>query len=172
MKERKKNRTTQASGFGWYKRLERQAVECLNRWFNGLSARIKRVVLICFGSATGCICLTIIMQAISGKTNQIISVENISQSKDLYMQEESKPHDDQLIPLGKMKGEINARFDSFYVAIDRNARIYINRNIRYSAEAYRMENGWEQISKEQLEEYRKSLHFLPAGKQNKKSIKP
>ena len=66
-----------------------------------------------------------------------------------------------LIPLGKMKGEYNGEYDSFYVALDANASIFINRNLEYSDSAYFKSNRWEKITRNQLKEYANQLCFIP-----------
>jgi hypothetical protein len=67
----------------------------------------------------------------------------------------------QLVPVGKMKGEIDGEFESFYVAVDNKGAIYINRDIEYSERAYDKSDDWKQISREKLAEYERDLHFIP-----------
>jgi hypothetical protein len=66
-----------------------------------------------------------------------------------------------LTPIGKMKGEINKEFESFYLAVDKDGQIYMNRNPEYSEDRYDKSKGWELITQEQLAGYKKELHFIP-----------
>lgn len=82
----------------------------------------------------------------------------------------TKQSSNELIPLGKMKGEIDGEFDSFYVAIDKDARVFINRNISYSESAYDKNEAWKEISMDDLKGYERDLHFIPVSKS--KGLKP
>lgn len=72
-----------------------------------------------------------------------------------------------LIPLGKMKGEIDGEFDSFYVAVDKDARIFINRNMNYGDSAYKKSENWNEITIDILKDYERSLHFIPLSQKSK-----
>ncbi|MBX2968232.1 MAG: hypothetical protein KF803_02590 [Cyclobacteriaceae bacterium] len=74
-----------------------------------------------------------------------------------------------LTPIGKMKGEINDEFESFYLAKDKNDQVYMNRNPEYTQNRYDQANGWQAISQKQLDDYKKKLHFIP---QKSKGLKP
>lgn len=87
-----------------------------------------------------------------------------------YSNNETMKQED-LIPLGKMKGEVNGQFDSFYVAIDKNARIFINRDIDYGPNAYVQSKKWKEITRAKLAEYERDLTFRPIN-QKSKSLKP
>ena len=69
-----------------------------------------------------------------------------------------------LIPLGKMKGEMDGEFEAFYLAFDMAGQLYINYSPSYSKEMYCKSNGWLQITRRQLEQYEKQLHFFPTRK--------
>lgn len=71
-----------------------------------------------------------------------------------------KSNGQQLNPIGKMKGEINDEFESFYLAQDKDGKIYMNRNPEYSQNRYSQVKGWELITQAQLDEYKKKLHFI------------
>jgi hypothetical protein len=148
-----------------------KAVTFLNSHFNRLSNKNKKITLVLFGIIIGAICLLLIFRAANGIVTNTFSVQNMSTSKDIYMKNNKKWDFNQLIPIGKMKGEINGEYDSFYVAVDKEAMIYINRNIEYSEKAYVKTNRWEKITREQLNEYAKSLHFIPFQNKNKKALK-
>jgi hypothetical protein len=102
---------------------------------------------------------------LNGKQIGVISIPAIRQSDDEPMKQE------QLIPLGKMKREVNGEFDSFYLAIDKNARIFINRDIDYGPNAYEKRRKWEEITRARLAEYERDLTFRPFN-QKSKSLKP
>ena len=70
-----------------------------------------------------------------------------------------------------MKGEVNGEFDSFYVAIDKSARIFINRDIDYAPNAYTKSKKWKEITRTKLGEYERDLTFRPIN-QKPKSLKP
>jgi hypothetical protein len=91
-----------------------------------------------------------------GKVNYGFTVNN----KPIDMNTETQ----KLIPVGKLKGEIDGEFDAFYLATDANGQLYINRNPGFTKAAYRGGNGWEHITRDQLAKYEKQLHFIPARK--------
>lgn len=74
-----------------------------------------------------------------------------------------------LTPIGKMKGEIDGEFESFYLAKDKDGLVYINRDPEYSKDRYEKSKGWESITPAEVEEFKKELHFIP---QKKKGLKP
>ena len=143
----------------------------LNIWFNDLTARTKKVILLSFGIAMGSIGLTVIVQAlISSQESSSLTIDKITTSKDIHMNNQGKDlPEDQLIPVGKLKGEVNGEFEAFYLAVDKHGQTYINRSLEYSVDAYNKSKGWEQISRQQLETYEKQLHFIPA---RGKGLKP
>ncbi|WP_276374276.1 hypothetical protein [Chryseolinea sp. H1M3-3] len=135
-----------------------------NRWFNDLNTRTKKVILLSMGITVCSIGLTVIIQALS--TNQepnTLTIDKITTPKDIHMSDKGKDlPEDQLIPVGKLKGEVNGEFEAFYLAVDKHGQTYINRSLEYSDDAYSKSKGWEQISRQQLEMYEKQLHFIPA----------
>jgi hypothetical protein len=142
-----------------------------NKWFNDLTARTKKVILLSFGITVCSIGLTVIIQALN--TNQepnTLTIDKITTPKDIHMNNQGKDlPEDQLIPVGKLKGEVNGEFEAFYLAVDKHGQTYKNRSLEYSADAYNKLKGWEQISRQQLEAYEKQLHFIPA---RGKGLKP
>ena len=66
-----------------------------------------------------------------------------------------------LTPMGKLKGELDDEFESFYVAKDKDGRVYMNRNPEYTQDRYDQAKGWQHITQAQLDEYKKKLHFIP-----------
>jgi len=73
-----------------------------------------------------------------------------------------------LTPLGKLKGEIDGEFEAFYLAMDADGQLYINRSPSYTKAAYKSADGWELITRNQLSKYEKQLHFIPARKRQMK----
>jgi hypothetical protein len=73
-----------------------------------------------------------------------------------------------LMPLGKLKGEMNGEFEAFYLAMDAGGQLYINRDLGYRRTAYEKSNGWELITRSQLANYEKQLHFIAARKHQMK----
>lgn len=73
----------------------------------------------------------------------------------------SKSNGQQLKPVGKMKGEIDDEFESFYLARNKDGQVYMNRNPEYTQDRYDQTKGWEAITQAQLNEYKTKLHFIP-----------
>jgi hypothetical protein len=149
----------------------RTLTNCFNEWFNDLTARTKKAILLSFGIAMGSIGLIVIVQALSRtQESRTLIFDKITIPKDIHMNKQDKDlPENQLIPVGKLKGEVNGEFEAFYLAVDKHGQTYINRSLEYSADAYNKSKGWEQISRQQLETYEKQLHFIPA---RGKGLKP
>jgi hypothetical protein len=143
----------------------------LSRRFNSLPTHYKKISLLVFGLAMGGISFLLIIQAL--QQQEISSkyvIDKISIPKDVYMEDKLNPlSDDQLIPVGKLKGEMDGEFEAFYLAVDRNGMTYINRSPEFSEDAYNKSNGWQLITRQALEMYKKQLHFLP---HRSKGLKP
>jgi hypothetical protein len=152
-----------------YKSIEERFVSAANTRFNGLSVTEKKLSVVLCGFLVGVVCVMLITQAINGNSKRSITVTRITDTKDSYMKKNYKDFN-QLIPLGKMKGMVDGEYDSFYVAIDKEASIYINRSIEYSDSAYIKSNRWEKITRQKLDEYAKSLHFLPFQSKKGKAL--
>jgi hypothetical protein len=130
--------------------------------FNCLSIADKKELTIWFGIVAGLICAMPVIKGVTGKHyTKVIAIDSIKIPKDIYMKNEHSVSEDQLIPVGKLKGEIDGEFEAFYLAVDANGTTYINRSVDFSSEAYQKSKGWEEITREDLERYRKALHFLP-----------
>ena len=142
-----------------------------NALFNGLTNQGKKTVLLIFGSVMGGISVMLIMQALGHQeTDGKLSIESIRTPKDIYMKDETETMSrDELIPVGKLKGEMDGEFEAFYLAVDHEGRTYINPWPGVSKEAYHKSNGWQEISREELARYEKQLHFFPA---KSKGLKP
>ena len=113
----------------------------------------------------------LIMQALANQENDgKLSIESIKTPKDIYMKEQTEAISrDQLIPVGKLKGEMDGEFEAFYLAVDHEGRTYRNPWPGVSKGAYHKSNGWQEISREELARYEKQLHFFPA---RTKGLKP
>lgn len=135
----------------------------VNNEFNSLPVNRKKAVVLTFGIVISGISVLLINQALHPQENKgEFQPDRISVPHDIYMKDEITVSEDQLIPVGKMKGEIDGEFESFYVAVDSKGSIFINRDIEYSEKAYDKSESWKQITKEKLNEYEKDLHFIPA----------
>lgn len=149
----------------------RGIVEKANPFFNGLTVRGQKAVLLIFGAVMGGISIMLIMQALDNQENdRRLSIESISTPKDIYMEDQTKTISrDQLIPVGKLKGEMDGEFEAFYLAVDHEGKTYINPWPGVSRDAYHKSNGWREISRQELARYEEQLHFLPA---RTKGLKP
>ena len=135
----------------------------LNSSFNGLPKDGKHLSILAFGICATGISATLVIQALRDQEKEIhFKPDRIAMPHDIFKDHEKSISDNQLIPVGKMKGEIDGKFESFYVAVDSEGSIYINRDIEYSARAYEKTEDWKQISREKLAEFDKHLHFIPS----------
>lgn len=66
-----------------------------------------------------------------------------------------------LIPIAKMKGELNGKFEAFYLAMDKDGQLFINHNPPFSRDRLNKSAEWEMISRQQLDAYEKQLHLIP-----------
>jgi len=134
-----------------------------NESFNRLPVGSKKMLLLVFGIVISGISVLLIIQALHPQENRAaFRPDKVSMPHDIFMKDELAVSEHQLIPVGKMKGEIYGEFESFYVAVDSKGSIYINRDIDFSAKAYEKSESWQQITREKLNEYEKDLHFIPA----------
>lgn len=140
----------------------------VSKHFNALSKSDQRKALLLLTASLLAFLTLVILWGEAGLNETqigVISIPSIRQLNDETMMQE------QLIPLGKMKGEVNGEFDSFYVAIDKSARIFINRDIDYGQNAFSKSKKWEEITREKLAEFERELSFRPIN-QKSKSLKP
>jgi hypothetical protein len=153
-----------------YKELEGRAIEKANNKFNRLSHPVKRWLVILFGIASAVTCLGTIGGLFSSETSDLLRGQSITGPTNINPMKENLKSES-LIPLGKMKGEVDGEFDSFYVAVDKDARLFINRNISYGENAYEKGDAWKEITMNELKQYERSLHFIPLA-QKSKGLKP
>jgi hypothetical protein len=145
----------------------KKGVSRLNAKFNALPLRTKQVSVIFFGMLMAMTCLVLAVQALQSKITEPVSIDKITLPKDIFMNNTDTTK--QLIPVGKLKGEINGEFEAFYVAVDGEGQAYINRNPSFGANRFVKSAEWQPISRKQLEAYEKELHFLP---HKTKGLKP
>ena len=138
-------------------------IELVNTTFNQLPSAWKKASILVFGLCITAISAILVIGAVRDDSNHILfTPEQIAMPYDIFMKDETSVTESQLTPVGKMKGEIDGEFESFYVAVDNAGAIYINRDIEYSERAYDKTDYWKQISREKLTEYEKDLHFIPS----------
>src|SRR5687768_14055094 len=104
----------------------RKRVMILNGRFNRFSKRKQKLFLILFGVMIGCICVILIARALIGEpNNNHLSIDKIQTPNSQFMQRESTPlSEEDLVPIGKMKGMIEGEYEAFYVAIDKDGKVY------------------------------------------------
>ena len=138
-------------------------IDFANQSFNRLPKSKKKLSILLFGVCITGISATLIIQALRNQENQIhFKPERIAMPYDIFMKGETEVSESQLTPVGKMKGEIDGEFESFYVAVDSKGSIYINRDIEYAESAYDLTDAWKQVSREKLTEFERELHFIPS----------
>jgi hypothetical protein len=138
-------------------------IELVNTTFNQLPSSRKKASILVFGLCVTAISAILVIGAVRDHSNHILfRPERIAMPYDIFMKDGTNITETQLTPVGKMKGEIDGEFESFYVAVDNAGGIYINRDIEYSERAYDKTDDWKQISREKLTEYEKDLHFIPS----------
>jgi hypothetical protein len=134
-------------------------VDQLSIRFNSLPIRTKQVTVISFGMSVSMLCVVLMVKAIQTEITETISIDKITLPKDTFMNNTDSTI--QLTPVGKFKGEINGEFEAFYVAVDNEGHVFINRNPSFGASRFVKSEDWQLISRKQLEDYRKQLHFIP-----------
>lgn len=138
-------------------------VGAVNETFNKLPKQRQKLAVIVFGVCVTVISVFLILQASTNQRREIgFKPDRIVMPYDIFMKDETEITEHQLTPVGKMKGEIDGEFESFYVAVDNHGAVYINREIEYSERAYDKTDDWKQISKEKLMEYERDLHLIPS----------
>jgi hypothetical protein len=134
-------------------------VDQFSNEFNALPIRTKQVTVISFGMSVSMFCVVLMVKAIQAEIADATSIDKITLPKDIFMNNTDTTR--HLIPVGKLKGEINGEFEAFYVAIDNEGNVFINRNPSFGASRFVKSEDWQNISRSQLEDYRKQLHFIP-----------
>jgi hypothetical protein len=57
---------------------------------------------------------------------------------------------------------MDGKFEAFYLAMDKEGQLYVNRNPPFLKDTFNKSEQWELISRHQLENFEKQLHFIPA----------
>jgi hypothetical protein len=148
-----------------------KVVNRLNTSFNDFDSDSQKQIVVLFMSLAATCSLAIITSAFKSEDQINLSVGNISYPQNINSMNDKERESETLIPIGKMKGEADGHFDSFYVAVDKEARIFINRDISYTESAYKKSEQWEEITRTQLNDFERKLHFLPLLSKQK-SLKP
>jgi hypothetical protein len=146
--------------FNWVDPFMKNKVSKINDRFNRLTTNTKRASVIVFGILMGILCTSIITRSFHQRSDKQ-HIEKITLPNDINMKSNNAQD---LTPVGKMKGEIDGEFESFYIAVDAKGQLFTNRDPEYSENRYRKSNGWEPITRRQLEAFEKELHFIPHQK--------
>jgi hypothetical protein len=147
-------------------RLVMQRVDNLNTTFNAFPQGKKKIILAVTGVMIAFLSGTMVLNAIYSVPANPVTFDKITLPHDIKMQQTDTTT---LTPIGKMKGEIDGDFEAFYLAVDKNGQVYLNRDPDYSENRYDKSRGWELVTHEQLAVYEKELHFIP---HRSKSLKP
>lgn len=142
----------------------RNKVLTFNTYFNRLPTQRKRIIVLGAGMTMAVACFLILFQSLFIQSDSPIETESITVPNDIFMNAPNQ----QLTPLGKMKGEIEGEFESFHVAIDTEGQLFINRDPELSKDSLNKEKGWKPISRKQLKQYEKQLHVIPSPKKGRK----
>jgi hypothetical protein len=160
------------NGNNWFgSRWMRSKVLTVNDAFNSLPITTRRHVAITCGIVAALTILMLTMLPFYSTQENIPDVETITLPLDINQYSEMEQHNAKtLAPLGKMKGEIDDKFEAFYLAVDNEGTVFINRDPPYGADRFLKTNGWKAITTEQLREYESKLHFIPHN--NRKGLTP
>jgi hypothetical protein len=145
--------------------LLKKKVHAFNKAFNNLSITAKRITLMSMGAVTAFVCTLLILQSLFSQKNTIMKVDQLTLPKDIYMK---LPDTTQLTHVGKLKGEIDKKFEAFHLAVDNDGNLFINHDPEFSKDSLNKTKGWEPITRQQLETYEKQLHFIPDRKKGLK----
>lgn len=148
----------------------RSKVYYINEAFNSLSILTRRKIAITCGIAAAATALILTIRPFYSEQENIPLIKTITLPLDIYEHNEMEQYKAKLlIPIGKMKGEIDGVFEAFYIAIDNEGTIFINRDPVYGEDRFLKTNGWDAITNEQFRLYEKALHFVP---HNRKGLTP
>lgn len=136
-----------------------ERVHKLNSIFNKMPAHTQRLILLATGLAVAWICIHAITEGFNPKHTNNITIDSMTHPRMQPM--ENKRDTTELIPLGKMKGEINGQFQAFYVAMDRKGNFFKNNNPAYAKTRWQKSDDWKPLTYPEFMEYEKQLHFLP-----------
>lgn len=143
-----------------------QRIDYLNTTFNAFPQSKKKIILAVAGVMIACLSGAMVLNAIYGVPVNPLTFDKITLPHDIQMQQTDTTT---LTPIGKMKGEIDGDFEAFYLAVDKDGQVYLNRDPDYSENRYDKSKGWELVTREKLAVYEKELHFIP---HQRKSLRP
>jgi len=139
----------------------RVQINKLNDAFNRRSPESKRVSLMIFGTIAGLGALFLMISPFVSDPGRLPPIEGITKPTDIYQKNPMKHNEaQQLIPVGKMKGEMDGEFEAFYIALDAEGKIYINRDPSFGDDRFVKSSGWVTITNEEFRAYEKQLHFI------------
>ncbi len=147
-------------------RLVMQRVDNLNTTFNAFPQGKKKIILAVTGVMIAFLSGTMVLNAIYSVPANPVTFDKITLPHDIQMQQTDTTT---LTPIGKMKGEIDGDFEAFYLAVDKDGQVYLNRDPDYSENRYEKSRGWELVTREQLAVYEKELHFI---RHQRRSLRP
>lgn len=133
----------------------------IGKSFNNQAPPVRIAIACGVGIAVVIACMVIMVSAFTASDDAKLSHNSIVQPTLTPMEHDTQ--NEFLIPLGKMKGEIDGEFEAFYLGIDTAGIIYMNRHPPFE-DTFKKSAAWEIINKEKLKEYEKLLHFLPIRK--------
>ncbi|MBN8651429.1 MAG: hypothetical protein J0L67_08370 [Cytophagales bacterium] len=137
----------------------------LNQLFNEMPIRIQRLIMLGAGLGIATICVLAIKEGFNSKQTSSINIDTLTNP--LLQPMEMKDDPTTLIPLGKMKGEINGQFEAFYVAMDGKGNFFMNHNPSYAKDRWLKSDDWKPLTYQQFMEYEKQLHFLSIESKSK-----
>jgi hypothetical protein len=140
-------------------RMLQEQVHKLNEAFTKMPVRSQSMILLSIGLLTATICALSISEGFSPRKPTTIAIDSITHP--LMQPMEKKQDTTALIPLGKMKGEINGQFTAFYVAMDGKGNFFRNENPTYAKDRWIKSDNWKHLSYQEFMNYEKQLYFLP-----------
>jgi hypothetical protein len=149
-----------------WEQLLKPRVDQLTTTFNAFPHGMRKLILGVSGVMIAMLCAALVFNAIDEVPSTPLAMDKIALPKDIYMEQTDTIR---LIPIGKMKGEIDGEFEAFYLAIDKAGQVYLNREPGFGEDQFDQSKGWQPVTREQLSVYEKELHFIPHRKQ---SLKP
>lgn len=94
-----------------------QRIDNLNTTFNAFPHGKKKIILAVTGVMIACLSSAMVLNAIYGVPANPLTFDKITLPHDIQMQQTDTTT---LTPIGKMKGEIDGDFESFYLAVDKD----------------------------------------------------
>lgn len=143
----------------------RNRAKQVNKAFNALSLKAQRIILLTAGLCIAAVCVLAITEGFSPRKVNTIPIDSLT--RPLMHPNEKKRDSTELIPLGKMKGEINGEFEAVYVAMDGKGNFFMNHNPTYAKDRWLKSDDWKQLSYQEFMRYEKELHFLPIDGKSK-----